>query len=338
MNIVVDAFGGDNAPLEVIKGAILAKKAFDTDITLVGDEKRIKSCAEVNSLDISALMLRQADTVIEICEEPTEIIKGRSDCSMAVGMKMLAAGEGDAFVSAGSTGALVVGGTFIVKRIKGVKRAALAPVLPTSAAPFMLLDAGANTDCRPEMLQQWAIMGSAYMSKIMWVNSPAVALANIGAEESKGRELELETYKLLKNTPVNFVGNIEARDLPAGNADVVVADGYVGNMLLKLYEGMGKFISRELKGMLMNGFSSKLAALLILKKVKAFRKRMDYSEYGGSPLLGTALPVIKAHGSSDSKAFYNAIRQAYQFTSAGVIGSIADSLEELKVRKTGEEK
>lgn len=252
---------------------------------------------------------------------------------MAVGMKMLADDEGDAFVSAGSTGALVVGGTFIVKRIKGVKRAALAPLLPTSTTPFMLLDAGANTDCRPEMLQQWAIMGSAYMKAIMGFEKPNVMLANIGAEESKGRELEIETYKLLKNTPINFGGNVEARDLPTGVADVCVADGYTGNMLLKLYEGMGKFISRELKGMLMTGLKSKIGALFLLKKVKAFRKRMDYSEYGGSPLLGTSKPVIKAHGSSDAKAFYNAIRQAYQFTSSGAIDEMTRVISEVKTEK-----
>lgn len=330
MNIIVDAFGGDNAPLEVIKGSIMAKEKFDTEITLVGDEEKIKSCAKENGLDISNLKIKHADTIIEVCEQPTEILKSKADCSMAVGMKMLSENDGDAFVSAGSTGALVVGGTFIVKRIKGVKRAALAPILPTSTTPFILLDAGANTDCRPEMLQQWAIMGSAYMEKIIGVKKPNVMLANIGEEESKGRELEVETYKLLKNSPLNFGGNIEARDLPTGKADVVVADGYTGNMLLKLYEGMGKFISRELKGMLMNGLNSKLAALLILKKVNAFKKKMDYSEYGGSPLLGTSKPVIKAHGSSDAKAFYNAIRQAYQFTSSGAIDEMARVIQEVK--------
>ncbi len=333
MNIIVDAFGGDNAPLEVIKGAVKAVEEFDTDVTLVGDEEKIKKCAEENKIDIKKLKIKHAPSVIEICEAPTEIIKGKSDCSMAVGMKLLADDEGDAFVSAGSTGALVVGGTFIVKRIKGVKRAALAPVLPTSTTPFMLLDAGANTDCRPEMLQQWAIMGSAYMKAIMGFENPNVMLANIGAEESKGRELEIETYKLLKNTPINFGGNVEARDLPTGVADVCVADGYTGNMLLKLYEGMGKFISRELKGMLMTGLKSKIGALFILKKVKAFRKRMDYSEYGGSPLLGTSKPVIKAHGSSDAKAFYNAIRQAYQFTSSGAIDEMTRVIEEVKTVK-----
>ncbi|MBE6837474.1 MAG: phosphate acyltransferase PlsX [Ruminococcus sp.] len=333
MNIIVDAFGGDNAPLEVIKGAVRAKGELDTDITLVGDEEKIKKCAEENNIDISSLRIRHAATVIEICEAPTEIIKGKSDCSMAVGMKMLADDEGDAFVSAGSTGALVVGGTFIVKRIKGVKRAALAPVLPTSTTPFMLLDAGANTDCRPEMLQQWAIMGSAYMKGIMGVEKPNVMLANIGAEETKGRDLEIETYKLLKETPINFGGNVEARDLPTGVADVCVADGYTGNMLLKLYEGMGKFISRELKGMLMTGLTSKIGALFLLKKFKAFKKRLDYSEYGGSPLLGTSKPVIKAHGSSDAKAFYNAIRQAYQFTLSGAIEEMTRVIGEVKTVK-----
>lgn len=333
MNIIIDAFGGDNAPLEVIKGAVKAKGEFDTDITLVGDEEKIKKCADENGIDISELKIRHAPTVIEICEAPTEIIKGKADSSMAVGMKMLADDEGDAFVSAGSTGALVVGGTFIVKRIKGVKRAALAPVLPTSTTPFMLLDAGANTDCRPEMLQQWAIMGSAYMKAIMGFENPKVMLANIGSEETKGRELEIETYKLLKNTPVNFGGNVEARELPTGVADVCVADGYTGNMLLKLYEGMGKFISRELKGMLMTGLKSKIGALFILKKVKAFRKKMDYSEYGGSPLLGTSKPVIKAHGSSDAKAFYNAIRQAYQFTTSGAIDEMTRVIAEVKTDK-----
>ncbi|NLZ46884.1 MAG: phosphate acyltransferase PlsX [Clostridiales bacterium] len=333
MNIIIDGFGGDNAPLEVIKGSIQAIKNFDIEITVVGDQNKIKKCAKDNNIDISELKIKHASDIIEISDNPTDILKSKADSSMSVGMKMLANDEGDAFVSAGSTAALVVGGTFIVKRIKGVKRAALAPILPTSEGPFMIVDAGANSDCRPEMLQQWGIMGSAFMHKTMNIENPRVALANIGTEETKGRELELEAYKLLKVSPINFIGNVEARELPAGATDVIVADGYVGNMLLKLYEGMGKFISRELKGMLMTGFKSKLAALLILKKVKAFRKKMDYSEYGGSPLLGTSKPVIKAHGSSNAKAFYNAIRQAYQFTEAGVIGDVEKALSDMKNKK-----
>ena len=192
MNIVIDAFGGDNAPLEVIKGSIDAQKDFGVDVTLVGDEEKIKKCAQENGLDITALHIKHADTVIEICEEPTEVIKGKKDCSMAVGMKMLADGEGDAFVSAGSTGALVVGATFIVKRIKGIKRPALATILPTATTPTMLLDSGANADCRPEMLTQFGIMGSAYMNKILGVESPRVGLANIGAEEQRAESWSLK--------------------------------------------------------------------------------------------------------------------------------------------------
>ncbi|MGN0623056.1 MAG: phosphate acyltransferase PlsX [Oscillospiraceae bacterium] len=330
MNIVIDAFGGDNAPLEVIKGAIDAQKDFKIDVTLVGDEDRIKKCAADNSLDISALKIKHADTVIEVCEEPTSVIKSKKDCSMAVGMQMLADGEGDAFVSAGSTGALVVGATFIVKRLKGIKRPALATILPTATTPTMLLDSGANADCRPEMLVQFGIMGTAYMNKIMGVKAPKVGLANIGSEESKGRELELETYKQLKTAPLNFTGNIEARQIPLGDCDVVVTDGFSGNLMLKLYEGMAKFFSGELKTLLTKDFKSKIAALMVMNNVKEFKKKVDYSEYGGAPLLGTAKPVIKAHGSSNAKAFYNAIRQAKQFTETKVIDEITTALDSMK--------
>lgn len=334
MKIIIDAFGGDNASLEVIKGSIEAKKDFNADICLVGDEEKIKKCAEQNSLNIKGLEIKHAPSVIEICDEPTEVIKSKSDCSMAVGLKMLADGEGDAFVSAGSTGALVVGATFIVKRIKGIKRAALATILPTHSKPTMILDVGANADCRPEMLVQFAVMGSIYMNKIMSVNSPSVMLANIGEEPSKGRELETETYKHLGLAPLNFKGNIEARDIPKGKCDVVVTDGYTGNIILKLYEGMGKFFSTELKEILLGNFVSKIAALMLLKKVNRFKKKMDYSEYGGAPLLGTAKPVIKAHGSSNAKAFYNAIRQAYKFTETNVIGEVSESLLKMKENKS----
>jgi len=333
MNIVIDAFGGDNAPLEVIKGSIDAQRDFDVDVTLVGDEAKIKKCASDNGLDISKLHIRHADTVIEICEEPTEVIKSKKNCSMAVGMQMLADGEGDAFVSAGSTGALVVGATFIVKRIKGIKRPALATILPTAGEPTMLLDSGANADCRPEMLVQFGIMGTAYMNRILGVEKPRVGLANIGSEESKGRDLELETYKQLKKAPVNFIGNIEARQLPMGDCDVCVADGFCGNLLLKLYEGMAKFFSGELKTLLTKDFKSKMAALMVMKNVKEFKKKVDYSEYGGAPLLGTAKPVIKAHGSSNARAFYNAIRQAKQFTETQVIETITEALDTMKAKQ-----
>ena len=329
MNIVIDAFGGDNAPLEVIKGSIKAHNDFSVDVTLVGDENKIRQCAQKNELDISQLKIKHADSVIEICDNPMFIRTSKKDSSMAVGMRMLAQGEGDAFVSAGSTGALVAGGSFIVKRIKKVKKPALATIIPTAGAPTMLLDSGANTVCTAKMLIEFGIMGSAYMNKIMKVDKPRVALANIGAEKSKGRDVDKEAYQLFENAPVNFIGNIEARQLPLGDCDVCVADGFCGNLMLKLYEGMGKFFSNELKGIFKKNVKTKLAAAMVMKNIKDFKKKVDYSEYGGAPLLGTAKPVIKAHGSSDEKAFYNAIRQAKLFTETKVIDTIAQALSEL---------
>ena len=249
---------------------------------------------------------------------------------MAVGLQALADGKGDAFVSAGSTGALVVGSTFIAKRIKGVKRPALAPILPSANGHIILMDGGANVDCRPEMLMQFGIMGSCYMEKVMGISSPKVGLLNVGAEDTKGREIDKEAYKLLQNAPVDFYGNLEARDLPKGVCQVAVSDGFTGNIALKLYEGMGSFFAGELKGMLMGGLGGKLAALLIMKKVKAFKKKLDYKEVGGAVLMGIAKPVIKAHGSSDARAFYNAVRQAKQCVDGDVIGEITRSLEAVK--------
>lgn len=330
MNIVMDAFGGDNAPLEVIKGAIDAHNEFKVDITLVGDEAKIRACAKDNGLDIEGLKLRQADDVIEICDDPKAIIKSKKNSSMAVGMKMLADGEGDAFVSAGSTGALLVGGTFIVKRIKGVKRPALATLLPTTDKPCMLLDSGANAECRPEILVQFGLMGSIYMNRVMKMNAPKVALANIGAEESKGRPLELETYPLMKQAPFNFTGNIEARYIPFDEADVVVADGFCGNLILKTYEGMGKFFSKAMKDMFYKNTKTKLAAAMMMGSIKEFKKSLDYSEYGGAPLLGTRKAVIKAHGSSNARAFYNAVRQAKEFIASNAINEISEVLSQMK--------
>lgn len=333
MRIIVDGFGGDNAPLEVLKGCVQAVDGLDVDITVVGDEDKIRKCAEQNAVDISKLTLKHADGVMEVCYEPTKILKEYSETSMAVGLKMLASGEGDAFLSAGSTGALVVGATFIVKRIKGIKRAALATLIPTRKTNTLLLDVGANADCRPEMLAQFGVMGSAYMTRFMGVNSPKVALANIGAEPSKGRELELESYKLLQSAPVDFIGNVEGRDIPLGAADVVVADGFTGNIILKTIEGMGKFFSASLKDMFSGGIGAKLGALMLLKKINAFKKKMDYTEQGGAPILGTQKPVIKAHGSSNAKAFYNAIRQAKICIDSDLVGGITEALAELKQKE-----
>ncbi len=330
MRIIVDGFGGDNAPLDVLKGAVLAHEKLGVDITVVGDSEKIAACAKENNIDISSLSVHHADSVIDVCCDPTLILKQYADSSMAVGLKLLKDGEGEAFVSAGSTGALVVGATFIVKRLKGIKRVALATVVPTTEDPVMLLDVGANAECRSDMLLQFGLMGSAYMNKLMGVNNPRVALANIGTEETKGREVDIEAYKLLSEAPINFVGNIEGRQVPLGDADVVVTDGFTGNILLKTYEGMGKFMGVSLKRIFKTGLLSKIGALFVIKNVNAFKKKMDYKEYGGAPLLGAAKPVFKAHGSSDAWAFYNAIRQAKTFYETNVIDEFSEALESVK--------
>lgn len=267
-----------------------------------------------------------ADGVFDIHDKPTTILKSGKNTSLAVGLKALSEGKGNAFLSAGSTGALVAGATFIVKRIKGIKRAALAPVLPTEKGRLMLIDGGANIDCTSDMLVQFAIMASAYMEKVKGIKKPRVGLINVGAEDTKGRELELEAYKLLSEAPVNFCGNLEAREMPKGNFDVAVTDGFTGNVALKLYEGMGAFIGNKMKDIFSGGIKSKLSALMVLGKIKALRKQMDYTEEGGAVLMGVSKPVIKAHGSSDAKAFYNAIRQAKACVDGGVIEAIEKSI------------
>lgn len=330
MRIIVDAFGGDNAPLEVIKGSAMAVKELGVDITLTGDEEIIKKVADENGISLDGIEIRDTKVVIDIHDEPTMVIKEKDDCSMAVGLKMLANDEGDAFLSAGSTGALVVGATFIAKRIKGIKRAALAPILPADKGYIMIIDGGANVDCRPEMLVQFGIMGSCYMEKVLGIPSPKVGLINVGAEDTKGRELELEAYRMFQTAPVNFYGNLEARDLPNGECQVAVSDGFTGNVALKLYEGMGLFFAKMLKGMFKGSLGGKIAYLLMKKEVAAFKKKIDYSEIGGAVLMGISKPVIKAHGSSDAKAFFNAIRQAKNCVENDVVGEISRSLEVLK--------
>ena len=330
MKIIVDAFGGDNSPDEVIKGAAMAVEQLGVDIVLTGDENKIKKFASENGVSLKGIEIMHTESVIDIHEEPTSIIKERSDCSMAIGLKALAEGKGEAFVSAGSTGALVVGATFIAKRLKGIKRAALAPILPTDKGQMMLIDAGANVDCRPEMLVQFAIMGSVYMERVLGVKNPNVGLINVGAEDTKGREMDVEAYKLLQKAPIKFGGNLEARELPFGEFQVAVSDGFTGNVALKLYEGMGKYFSNTLKAMFKGSLAGKIAALLVMKDIKAFRKKLDTSEVGGAVLMGISRPVIKAHGNSDAKAFYNAIRQAKNCVEGDVIGEISRSLEQLK--------
>ena len=321
MKVIIDMYGGDNAPKAPILGAAMAAKELGVDIVAVGNEAEMRKICEEN--EVSGFEFIDAPLVMPVCAEPTEVMKSYKESSLAVGLRALADGRGDAFVSAGSTGAIVVGATLIVKRIKGIKRAALASVIPGLDRSYMLLDLGANVECRPEMLCQFASMGSIYMNKLEGVKNPEVGLINIGAEESKGGELQKEAYKLLKESDLNFIGNVEPRDLPKGVCDVAVADGWTGNIVLKLTEGLVSAFGKKLKGVMMSSLLTKLGALTMKGALTDFKKSMDYTERGGAPLLGIAKPVIKAHGSSDPKAFMNAIRQAKTFYEQDVIGTIS---------------
>lgn len=333
MRVIVDAFGGDNAPLEIIKGAAMAVAEYGHEILLTGDEQIIRQVAADNGISLEKMEILHAPDVIQMEDEPRSILKEHKDCSMAEGLRQLAAGNGDAFVSAGSTGALIMGATFIVKRIKGVSRASLAPLMPSNAGPFMLLDAGANADCRPEMLLQFAHMGSLYMEAVM--DRPVtVGLVNIGTEDCKGGALQQETFGLLKNSDLHFIGNVEARDIPFGSADVLVADGFTGNVVLKLMEGVTDALMQNIKDIFMTNLKTKLAAVAVKPQLGAFKKKMDTSEYGGAPLLGVSRPVIKTHGNSKAAAVKHAIRVAATFAGAGVIEKIAAAVQN---DKTGAE-
>lgn len=332
MKIIIDAFGGDNAPAAVLEGCDLAKKTlmgYDLHLVLTGDEEKIKKTAREKGINLTGVEIVHAPTVIPVCEEPTQIRRKYKDCSMAVGLRMLANGEGDAFITAGSTGAMVVGATLIAKRIKGVKRAAIATPVPNAKGRYLLLDSGANEECRPEMLRQFGVMGAVYAEKVMGIQNPRVGLVNIGTEDSKGTDTQVEANRLLRETTLNYVGNVEARELPLGGCDVAVADGFTGNVVLKLTEGMGKFFSAELKKMLFATPLTKMGAVLLSGQIKNFKKRMDAKEVGGALLLGIRHPVIKAHGNSDGRAMMNAIHQAAICCKNDVVGQITASLGEL---------
>ncbi|MFV0498089.1 MAG: phosphate acyltransferase PlsX [Candidatus Fimivivens sp.] len=332
MNIVIDGFGGDHAPLEPLRGAAAAVAELGVSVTVTGDEAKLRECAQSNNIPLNNITFVHAATVIPVDEEPTKILKAYADCSLAVALALVAQGEAQAVVSAGSTGALLAGATFIVKRAKGVKRPAIGTLVPTAGGKFYLLvDAGANHDCRPEMLCQFAVMGTAYYEKIMGGASPRVGLINIGTEAHKGTDLYRQTHAMLKTADaLNFVGNIEARELPNNGCDVAVCDGFTGNVILKLSEGFATFFGGVLKDVFMANVATKLGALLVSKQIRAFKRAMDYKEYGGAPILGTAKPVIKAHGSSDAKAFKNAIRQAKFCVERDVCQSIEQGVAHLK--------
>ncbi len=309
MRVILDAFGGDNAPDVVIEGAIMAKQELACEITLCGNIEKIKACAGKNSYDISNMELIDAEDEFELCEEPATIIK-RKTSSLYVALNALKEGRGDCFVSAGSTGGVLAGGTLLVKRLKGIKRGAIATVTPGLNHPFILVDTGANTDCRKEMFLQFARMGDSYARGVLGVVSPRIGILCNGVEESKGRELEQQAAELLRNSDLNYVGFVEAKTVFVGGVDVLVTDGFSGNIFLKTAEGVAKMMNSSLKELMFKSTKTKFAALLLKSGFKDFKAKMDPSEYGGSPILGISKPIIKAHGSSDGKAIKNAIKQA----------------------------
>ena len=311
MKIVIDVMSGDNAPAELIKGVCAsAKENPGVEYTVVGNETVIRAEAEKCGLDISAFNIVHADDVITMEDDPMCVTRSKSGSSMSVGLRLLANGEGDAFVSAGNTGALFTGASLIVRRAEGVRRAAIAALLPMDP-PVLLLDSGANISVTPEYLEHFAVMGAAYMKKIHGIEAPRVGLLNNGTEECKGTELQRETYKMLGESGlINFVGNVEANMIVKDACDVLVTDGFTGNVLLKTVEGVGKMMLGVMKGLFYKNIKTKLAGLFVKSHVGAIKKKFDPKEHGGAPILGIAKPVIKAHGSSDAKSFKNAIRQA----------------------------
>ena len=322
MRIIVDIMGGDKAPHEILKGVMLADAEYNANFILVGNEKTINALAAENGYDLRRFEIVHTDEVITMEDEPLSVVRAKSSSSMSVGLKMLSQGKGDAFVSAGNTGALFTGATLIVRKIKGVQRAALASILPL-ANPVLLVDAGANVTVKEEYLEQFAFMGSIYMNKVLDIESPRVGLLNNGTEECKGTPLQIETYKRLAASELNFVGNIEGNMIAMNGCDVLVTDGFTGNIVLKHSEGLGKMMMGAFKEVFYKNTITKVSGALIKGEVGALKRRFDASEYGGAPFLGISRPVIKAHGSSDAKAIKNAIRQAISYANTGVIYDIA---------------
>ena len=332
MRILVDAMSGDNAPLEILKGASIAAKEYkEHQILLVGDQNVISHIAVTNEIDITKIEIIHADGIITMEDNPICVVRDKKNSSMSVGLKALAKGEVDAFVSAGNTGALITGATIIVKRILGINRPAIASVIPLTN-PILLMDSGANLTVTSDNICQFAFMGAKYMEKIYGLDRPRVGQLNNGAEYNKGTALQVESYQLLSESGLNFVGNVEGKEIPFDVCDVIVADGYTGNIFLKTVEGMGKFLLKTLKELLMSNIATKLSALTM--DTKELKHRFDASEHGGAPLLGISKPVIKAHGSSDANAIKNAVRQAIHFIESGVnedIIAFARDYDERKV-------
>ena len=333
MKIIIDAMGGDNAPQEIIKGALRAKHELGIDLILVGQEEAIRACLPAGE-DVEIVDARE---IITMEDDPSTATRRKKDSSMAVSLRLLKEGAGDAVVSAGSTGALLTGATLTVKRIHGIRRAALAPVLPAGEHGVMLIDCGANVECTAEYLLQFAFMGSFYAQKLMGVPEPRVGLLNVGTEDTKGGELQHQAFDLLQQAGrqkrIRFIGNIEGTDVFSGNVDVVVTDGFTGNVLLKSAEGIIKFMMHSLKDVFYRSTVNKLAAAVLKKDLAAMKKSMDVNEVGGTALVGISKPVVKAHGSSNEASFFAAIRQAKQFAESGIIDDIIANIDNMRLRE-----
>lgn len=319
MKIIIDAMGGDNAPLEILKGAALAAAEYqDIDILLVGKESVIRELSEKEKISLDRIEIIDAPDVVTMEDAAQTVVMSKKNSSMSIGLKALAAGKGDAFISAGNTGALMTGATLLVRCVKGVKRAAIATILPMEK-PVLLIDSGSNVNVTPEYLVQFGILGSVYMEQVFGINSPRVGLLNNGTEEHKGTPIIADAHQLLANTKgINFVGNIEGKGIPFGECDVLVADGFTGNIVLKTIEGVSKFLMKKLKGIFMKNLINKFSALIINKEISKLKKSFDASEYGGAPFLGISKAVFKAHGNSDARAIKNAVRQAREYLNKGV--------------------
>ncbi|MDR0739019.1 MAG: phosphate acyltransferase PlsX [Oscillospiraceae bacterium] len=326
MKVILDAFGGDSAPLEVLRSCeVVVSQGRKVELCLVGNIKKIEELANKNAICIKNFEIIHAPDILTMHDEPSSITGANVKSSMAVGLSVLSKCRGDVFVTAGNSGALVVGATFSVGRINNVSRCAFSPILPGISSPFMLIDGGANISCRPSMLVQFAVMGSIYMKKVLGINSPRVALANIGTEEHKGDKLRTETFLALsEEDSLNFIGNIEARNIPYSTADVIVTDGFTGNIILKLYEGMAGFFMNKFKNIFNKNIKNKIAASFFMSDLKQLKKQIGEDEYGGAPVLGAAKPIFKVHGNSKAKNFANAINSAILYAKTGVIREISD--------------
>ncbi|MBR6034393.1 MAG: phosphate acyltransferase PlsX [Clostridia bacterium] len=340
MTVILDAMGGDNAPDAVIKGAVKAVNEIESNIVLVGNEKiileRIKELFGKDSIQelSDRLSIYNASETIEMEDIPTDAIRHKKDSSMVVGFNLLKDDKGDVFVSAGNSGALLTGATLLVGRINGIDRPAIAPMLPAYKKGLMLIDAGANTNCKPINLVQFAQMATIYLRNNYGIQSPKIGLLNIGTEPTKGNELIKETYQILSTKGnelgINFVGNVEGRDAFSGEIDAILTDGFTGNVFLKTVEGFGKLVKRNLTESLKKNLISKLAVLPALPGIKRFTKTMDYKEYGGALFLGVKKPVVKAHGSSDEYLFYFTIKQAEQFAKSKAVDNMKEEFEKIK--------